>query len=228
MYRLIIFLLLASCAHKQVRPTLDTPKTLYKQAKQDFSEEKYKQALENIKKLQTKSSYSSWRKQAHLLEADIYFERQDFEQAKNSYLKFLKHYGKKDSVLYKLGLIYLKELPSTPDRDISSGKEAKKYFQSLLKNSRSRYKKQAQEHLKYLTALEIQKELKISLFYKGQGKQKQAMKRLQSIIKKYPRHSETSKTLLLAWEISQNKNYKKTLLRNFPKSKESQNFKNKL
>ena len=129
---------------------------------------------------------------------------------------------KRAYVLNQLGLCHLRQLPSTPDRDISKADPALEYFQELINSSKSNlYKEEAKKHKRFLLDLKAKKEFTTASFYIKQGWDEAAFSRLNHIIQTYPESSVISEALVFAYDLAEKLKkprelYRKQLEEKFP------------
>ena len=229
----LFFLSVVSCSHTEEKAPV-TPKAVYEKALKEKENKQYISALETLRNLRKRFIYSGYSAKARLLMGDIYFEMMDYSSAESEYQRFLKVYpaGKKDYALYQSGLTYLKRLPPTADRDISLADKALKYFNKLksLKGP-GPYKKQAEGHIRFLKNFKAEKEFKIASFYEKRGRKGAVLQRVKNILRLYPESPLISKTLFLAWRVSDGKEalrFKNKLLKDFPDSPSAKRVKSAL
>ncbi len=225
--------ILSSCIHSSKQGKEGAgPKFYFDQAVRYKEQAHYSRALEKLKELRQRFFYSRWNQKALLLSGDIYFAQGKYPQAVQSYEKHLSLYPKKqpDYVLYQIGLSYKSQLPYRSEHDLSLAEPALKAFNKLLGlKPPSPYKPKAQKERQSVLDKKADKELKTALFFKSQGWSAAAFKRVQYFIKNYPKSPLLPKALLagfqLAGQLNKNpKEFKKTLLSNYPNSPEAQSI----
>ncbi len=225
----LIFLpfLLISCAHKDTKKS-NKPKYYFDKAVQYKEDKNYIKALENLTELRKNFFYSSYNQKAVLLTGDVYFAQEKYSNAAKSYEKHLKLYPRKetDYVLYQIGLSYKEQLPKRSEHDLSLAEPALKVFEKLLNlKADSPYKEKAKIEKQKILDKKASKELKAILFYKTQGWDKAAFKRVEFFIKTYPKSPLMPKALLEGFRLAHilNKDseaFKKNLIENYPDSEE--------
>ena len=214
--------LVLSCSLKEKKPT--SPMGFYEKAIKYKEQGNHPKALETLTQLRQQFPYSSYSTKARLLLGDIYFDQKKYSLAADVYKRFsLLHPKIKTTyILNQLGLCYLHQLPSTPDRDISKADPALKYFQKLLDfPEENPYKAGAKKYKVDLLNLKAKKEFIISAFYIKRGWEEAAFNRLNHIISLYPESSVISKALLSAYTLAKKLNkdpeiYKNQLKKRFP------------
>tara|TARA_Y100001954_G_scaffold213304_1_gene241826 strand:+ start:385 stop:1146 length:762 start_codon:yes stop_codon:yes gene_type:complete len=124
-----------SCSLKRPKGQTEA-EILYKESKQFMEDGQYLLAIEKLNKIQSEFPFSYYATPSELLRADIYFAQKNFQEAAASYKVFLDlhpRHEKESYVLYKLSESYFKQLPSTHDRDLESGKKAIVSYKRLLR-----------------------------------------------------------------------------------------------
>ena len=204
-YPLFCFLLifLGACSLQEKTPS--SPEAFYKKALQYKEKSNYPKALETVTQLRQQFPYSSYNAKVRLLLGDIYFEQKKYSLAATVYKRSLLIHPQEQRfyVLNQLGLCHLRQLPSTPDRDISKADPALEYFQELINSSKSNpYKEEAKKQKRFLLDLKAKKEFIIASFYIKQGLEKAALSRLNHIIQTYPESSVISEALVSAYDLA--------------------------
>lgn len=202
LFFLLGFLFLG-CSLKE--KNISTPEELYKKALSQKQEKNYPKALDTLHQMREQFPYSSYNPKARLLLGDIYFLERKYPVSVEIYKRFrlIHPYTKKAYVLNQLGLCYLRQLPSSPDRDISKADMALRYFKELLDLSeKNPYKKEAMKNISFLMNLKAKKEFITASFYIKRGWQEAAFNRLNHVIQTYPESSVVSKALLSAYVLA--------------------------
>ena len=197
------FLLSGGCSIQEKKSS--TPEGLYKEALLQKQKKNYSKALETLNQMREQFPYSSYNPKARLLLGDIYFMDEKYSVSAEVYKRFhlIHPHTKKAYVLNQLGLCYLRQLPSSPDRDISKAEPALLYFRKLLNLPMGTpYKKEATKHIAFLQDLKAKKEFITASFYIKRGWQEAAFNRLNHVIQTYPESSITSKALLSAYTLA--------------------------
>lgn len=197
---------------------------MYKQALSLKKKKNYSKALEVLNQMREQFPYSSYNPKARLLLGDIYFMEEKYTVSAEVYKRFrlIHPQTKKDYVLNQLGLCYLHQLPSSPDRDISKADTALIYFKELLNfPEENSYRKEAEKHIVFLKDLKAKKEFITASFYIKKGWKEAAFYRLNHVIQTYPESSITSKALLSAYDLAaklqkNTESYKNKMKSKFP------------
>lgn len=165
---LSIILIMTSCAVKRPKGGTEA-EILFKEATRLKESERYIMALEKLNTIKSQYPYSYYATSAELLQADILYLQENYEEAAAAYLLFKdfhpKH-QKMDYVTFKIAESYYKQKPSTFDRDLSAAKQAIKYFNELRSlYPRSTYLKDAKDKIEECYKMLKDKELYIANFY---------------------------------------------------------------
>ena len=129
-----------------------------------------------------------------------------------------------------MGLSYQEQLPHRSDHDLSFSVPALKAFNKLLNlKESSPYKQKAKVEKQEILNKKADKELKAVLFYKKQGWNKAAFKRVQYFIKHYPDSPLMPRILLEGFQLARllnedSESFKKNLIENYPDSQEVQSI----
>ena len=164
----IIFYLLASCSHD--RPKGDTEaEILYKEAQQLVEKERFLLAIEKLNIIRSQFPYSYYATHAELLNADVLYNQENYVEAAAAYIMFKDFHPKHPKNAYvnwKIAESFYNQLPSTFDRDLSSGDDAIKYYEYILTNyPNSEYEKDAKARIVYIKKMQEDKEQYVADFY---------------------------------------------------------------
>ena len=232
-FLLLLSFFFTSCIHHSKDQKKEASAKLYFDKAVQYKDNKnYIKALEKLRELRKQFFYSRYNQKALLLTADVYFAQDKYSEAAQSYEKHLNLYPeiKKAYVLYQMGLSYQKQLPHRPDHDLSLSAPALKAFNKLLNLKEfSPYKEKAEIEKQKILNKKANKELKAILFYKTQGWNKPALKRVQYFIKSFPDSPLMPKALLEGFRLAKllnedSKPFKENLIENFPDSQEVQSI----
>ncbi len=165
---LIFLCLLASCSTP--RPSGKTEaEVLFKEAKVMMDKGRYLNATERLNELRKKFPFSYYTTPSELLLADILFQQDNFVESAAAYILFKDFHPKHKRIAYvmwRLAESFYNQLPSSFDRDLSSGYESVKYYRDLSRRfPKSEYVPQAVARVKSIEALIKQKQKYIADFY---------------------------------------------------------------
>ncbi len=130
-----LFALVFAVACSSSRPEGKTEaEILYKEAQALVEDGKYLMATEKLNTLKAQHPYSYFAKYAELLLADVLFAQENYAEASAAYILFRDFHPKFERieyVIWKIAESFQKQLPSTHDRDLSTGLEAIKYYREI-------------------------------------------------------------------------------------------------
>lgn len=159
---------MTSCAVNRPKGGTEA-EVLFKEAQRLVESERYIMALEKLNTIKSQYPYSYYATSAELMQADILYKQENFEEAAAAYLLFKdfhpKH-PKMDYVTFKIAESYYKQKPSTFDRDLTTARQAIKYFNELRSlYPKSDYLKDAKVKVDECYKMLKDKELYIANFY---------------------------------------------------------------
>ena len=114
----------------------DTPEGAYAIAEEFDKDERYEEAIRRYTEVKNKFPYSNFATKAELAIADVYYKQESYPEAQVSYQAFRELHPKSpqaDYVVYRIGLSYFQQLPTTLDRDLTVAREAISNFDDLIK-----------------------------------------------------------------------------------------------
>jgi outer membrane protein assembly factor BamD len=177
----------SGCASKPINES--DPKDVYQDAENDITNDRYLLALDKLRIVKSKFSYSSYGALAQLRIGDVYFLQDSFPEASGAYETFVELYPKHERAayaLFKAGESYFKDIPSTVSRDMRSAENAINTFDQYLRKYPSGEYAQRSAEMKNLAYNKLaEKELSIAEFYIRRKKPDSARLRLQKILDDY-------------------------------------------
>ncbi len=181
-------LLFISCATEA--PQGKTPaENLYREAVELMDAGRYIMATEKLNTIKSQYPYSYYTTASELLLSDILFLQETYVEAAASYLLFKDFHPKHkkiDYVTWKIAESYFEQMPQEYDRDLSTGREAIKYYRELIANyPQNEHVKQAREKIKICQDLFEKKEKYIADFYFKTEKFQAASIRYQNILNSF-------------------------------------------
>jgi outer membrane protein assembly factor BamD len=188
-----LFLLITSCeffsgcAGKQVNES--DPKEMYEDAEEDVKSDRFLLALDKLRIIKSKFSYSNYGALAQLRIGDVYFLQESFPEAASAYETFVELYPKHERASYALfraGESFYNDIPSTIARDLRSAESAISSFSLYLRRypggefgaAAGDFKRKAYNKL-------AEKEMEIAQFYIKRKKPASARMRLEKILNLY-------------------------------------------
>lgn len=191
-------LLVISCATKRPQGSTEA-EILFKEAKDLISKSRYIQATEKLNAIRSQYPYSYYATHAELLQADILFSQENYAEAASAYILFRDFHPKYTElgyVIFRISESFYRQLPSTFDRDLSSGLEAIKYFNELIQNyPETEYVKEAQSRIDQIEEMVEKKEIYIADFYFKTKDFEAAKTRYEDILKTLKNKNEKLRIL---------------------------------
>ncbi|WP_025322588.1 outer membrane protein assembly factor BamD [Deferrisoma camini] len=200
---LVLGIALAGCWGTQRLEDL-SPAELYAMAQRAVEKYRYEEAQKLIDRIRDDHPFSKFATEAELLEADMLFRQEKFEEAAAAYRGFEElhpTYPKLDYVIFRRGLCYY-NLSQPPDRDQEPTHRALEAFQKLLyARPKSQYAAEAQEKVKELRQRLAEHEMYVARYYLRKKRYSAALGRLQELVRSYPDSPLRDQALALALEI---------------------------
>lgn len=195
LYNRVVFILFfsvfsifaASCSSSDKLP--DDPAALYQEAQKYENDERYEEALRRYEDLKNRFPYSNYATQARLSIADCYYKQETYAEAQLSYQTFRElhpRHPRTDYVIFKTGMSYFQQLPSSIDRDISLANDAISSFDELQsKFPGSDHINEARENREKALRMLAEKEKYIADFYYIRNKWEPAFARYVALYEKF-------------------------------------------
>lgn len=166
------------------------PAQLLADAEADIQAEHYLVALEKMRGLKNRFPYSKHAVEASLRIADIYFLQESFTEAALSYEAFKDLHPKHEKVAYAMfrqGVSYYKDIPSTIARDMTSGHKAIEAFEAYLQRfPKATEAADAKKYVLEIRNLLAQKEMYVAYFYFRREYYSSAKPRYEKIVENFP------------------------------------------
>lgn len=180
-----LFLLLAACSSAEKKA--DTPEELFKLANFYESGNRYEEALRRYNDIRQRFPYSNYAVEADLKVADVYYTQESYAEAQLAYESFREQrpqHEKSDYVLFRIGMSYYQQLPSTIDRDLSLAPSAIRSFEDLIEYyPLSTHVPEAKEKMADVQDRLVQKAQYIADFYFKRGSYQSALERYEQLAK---------------------------------------------
>ncbi len=184
---LVSIALLPGCSGKSLNE--NDPKEMYEDADADVESARYLIALDKLRVVKSKFSYSKYGALAQLRIGDVYFMQELFPEASAAYETFVELFPKHERTgyaLFRAGESYYRDIPSTIERDLKSGESAVTTFtQYLQRYPDGEFATQAREMKTSAYNKLAQKEFEIARFYIRRKKHASAKLRLEKILSFY-------------------------------------------
>ncbi len=183
----VLLILLQGCSGKKIDE--NNPQDLYENALKDIENDRFLVAIDKLKMIKSKFSYSNYGALAQLSLADVYFKQENFPEAAGAFEAFVELYPKHERTEYavfKAGESYYRSTPDVIARDLKSAENAVVTFRGYLARfpqgaHAADAKRLKQESFNRLA----QKEMMIADFYFKREKWDSARNRLEKILDQY-------------------------------------------
>ncbi len=208
----------------------DSAEELYKSAQRASENGMNEEAIRRFNQVKSKHPYSQFAILAELGVADSHFNLRSYPEAQVAYQNFREmhpKFSRIDYVIYRLGLSYYHQIPSSASRDLALAPKAIGIFEELLKlypNFESI--KDAKEKRDAAISLLGEKEIYIADFYFRTGKWDSARLRYENAVRKYTGQSFEARALSRAAissvrssEINRAKEFLEELQKRFPQNR---------
>lgn len=184
---LVIPLFFMACSGTDELP--DDPAELFAEAQRYENDERYEEALRRYNDLKNRFPYSNYAVRAKLALGDVYYKQESFAEAQVSYQTFRElhpRHPQTDYVIFRTGMSYFQQLPSSIDRDLTLAHDAISSFDELKRAfPRSSHIKEAQEKRGEALRMLADKEKYIADFYFIRKKWESALERYESLYENY-------------------------------------------
>ncbi len=231
----IAFVLISSGGCSSAEKNSNTPEGAFAIA-QDFEKsDRFEEAIRRYNEVKNKFPYSHFATQAELAVADVYFKQESYPESQVAYQSFRDLHPKHpqiDYVVFRIGLSYFNQLPSTIDRDLTLANDAINTFNDLVRlYPSSQYITEANEKRTAALKMLAQKEEYIADFYFKQEIYESALIRYEGLYNKYKGLGLDAKALSRAascakkiGDAGKEKKYASLLLENYSDSPEAVKF----
>jgi outer membrane protein assembly factor BamD len=166
------------------------PGDLFKEAEEDINSDHYQLAVDKLKVIKNKYPYSKYALDASLRLADVYFLQESYVEAALAYESFRDLHPKHPKAAYamfRIGLSYYNDLPSTIARDLADAKKAEDAFNDFIHHFPSDPNvAEAKKDLAEARGQMADKELYIGDFYFKRHFYDSAKGRYEKIVEIYP------------------------------------------
>lgn len=186
---LVIFSGLLACSSLEKKS--DTAEGSFAIAADFDKDERYEEAIRRYTEVKNKFPYSSFAVKSELAIADVYYKQESYGEAQVAYQSFRELHPKHpqiDYVIFRLGLSYFNQLPSTIDRDLASSTDTLAAFDELMKKyPTSQYVNEAADKKLEVLKMLAGKEQYIADFYAKHENYDSALNRYENLLAKYPK-----------------------------------------
>lgn len=206
----ILIALLAACSGHNVNE--NDPASLLLDAEEDIASSRYVIAIDKLRMIKNKFSYTSYAATAQIRMADVYFLQESFPEAAAAYETFGDLHPKHERVAYSMfraGESYSRDIPENTSRDLKSADNAIRAFDAFMQRfPKDQNVAQARELRVVAYNRLAQKELQIAQFYLRREKYESARGRLERILDLYSDSKSVDEARKLLKELPNTKEYK--------------------
>jgi outer membrane protein assembly factor BamD len=180
--------ILGACVSKPVDES--DPKDMYEDAEVDIEGNRYLLALDKLRVVRSKFSYSNYGALAQLRIGDVYFLQDSFPEAAVAYEGFYELYpkhAKAPYALFRAGESHYSDIPGTISRDLKSAENAIQWLGTYLSRyPRGEFADRARNLRQLAYDKLAEKELDTAKFYLKREKHPAARGRLEKLLELYP------------------------------------------
>lgn len=183
----LLSVIVSGCAGKKLNE--NDPKEVFEDALEDVQDARYLMALDKLKIIKSKFSYSTYGALAQLKIGEVYFLQESYPEAAAAYETFVELYPRHEQApfaLFRSGESYFMDIPSNISRDLRSAESAVSTLgQYLRRYPQGEFAERALELKKKGYNTLAEKEMEIAQFYLRRKKPGSARPRLEKILKLY-------------------------------------------
>lgn len=201
-------MLLASAGCSWLRPApvpILPAEELYQQGENELERKRYEDARKAFTKIVERHPNSSYAPRARFLLGEAYYRDADFDKAIREFETFISFYPRHqiaDLVQYRLAMAYYDQIKPI-EQDQTLAKRALDAFKKVVKEyPESRYATDSLAKIDICRGRVAQKEVWVANYYYNQGNPSGARKRLELVIKDYPRTLVYPEALWLLAEVN--------------------------
>lgn len=190
---------------KIVEEPIIPAETLYQSALDDMDAQRFKSAIENLKKLERQHPYSEFNEKAKLMEVYANYHIGNFDEAIPAADRYIALYPSSPEVPYVLflkGTAYFAQITDiTRDQQIS--RDAIDTYTLLIKNyPDSKYAKDAKDKMLIAVDQLAGKEMSVGRYYEGNGQYTAAINRFRTVVDKYQTSTHIEEALFRLTEAN--------------------------
>jgi outer membrane protein assembly factor BamD len=199
----LLSVIVSGCAGKKLNE--NDPKEVFEDALEDVQDARYLMALDKLKIIKSKFSYSTYGALAQLKIGEVYFLQESYPEAAAAYETFVELYPRHEQApfaLFRSGESYFMDIPSNISRDLRSAESAVSTLgQYLRRYPQGEFAERALELKKKGYNTLAEKEMEIAQFYLRRKKPGSARPRLEKILKLYGESEAAAQASILLEKI---------------------------
>lgn len=180
--------MIAACSSAEKNS--NTPEGAFAIAQEFESSDRYDEAIRRYNEVKNKFPYSHFATKAELAVADVYYKQESYPEAQVAYQSFRDLHPKHpqiDYVVFRIGLSYFNQLPTTIDRDLTLAHDTINTFNELIKTyPASQYIEEAKAKRNDALKMLAQKEEYIADFYFKQKIYQSALGQYKDLYQNFP------------------------------------------
>lgn len=184
----LVLVFCAHCTHQEVNP--EDPDSLYKEAEEAYTDEKYLIAIEKFRDIKNRFPYSARAVDAELRIADSYFKQESYLEAASAYEIFRElhpTHPKSDYVQFQIAMSYFNQIPSNSARDLTAAHRTIDEFNVLFeKFPNSSYAKEGKERVEEARRRLAEHEHYVAEFYFDRKHYLSAAYRFTALLQEFP------------------------------------------
>jgi outer membrane protein assembly factor BamD len=199
----LLSVIVSGCAGKKLNE--NDPKEVFEDALEDVQDARYLMALDKLKIIKSKFSYSTYGALAQLKIGEVYFLQESYPEAAAAYETFVELYPRHEQApfaLFRSGESYFMDIPSNISRDLRSAESAVSTLgQYLRRYPQGEFAERALELKKKGYNTLAEKEMEIAQFYLRRKKPGSTRPRLEKILKLYGESEAAAQASILLEKI---------------------------
>jgi outer membrane protein assembly factor BamD len=197
----ILMMLIACGTTKDIKSIEGDPERFYREGLTLFNKRNYSDALKKFEELKStfpdSAPYTTW---AELKVADCHFLSGSYVEAVAAYEEFKKVHPTNEEipyVYYQIGMAHFNQM-ETLDRDQTPTRKALSTFEYLTANyPQGLFSEKAKEKMKVCKRRLVDQEIYVASYYYRNSKYLAAARRLESVLKEFPKIAGEDRTLYL-------------------------------
>lgn len=191
----ILLLVLLSCSGKKEVRVTDTfdPEGLLSRANELIEKKDFEEARRMLLEVKNRDTSKKYAPLAQLKLADSYFRDEEYETAIEEYRRFLDLYPENkyaSYAQYQIAMVYFSQIEG-PERGYGAAEKALKEFERLMQLfPRNPYREVVEVKMQQCKNIMADYEFLVAEFYFKKGSYHSAIKRLDTILKKFPEYKK--------------------------------------
>ena len=197
LFSLSLPVLLSACYAK--KHDLTTDSGTLAEGERYMNDDFYEEARKQFYRIKTEFPQSSLQVQADLKIAESYYREESYKTAASSYEEFIKTYPGRPEIpdaLFSLGMCYVQQMPSTPQRDTrATAKVVDTFTRLLVDYPNNSHTAEAQKYIIEARHQLADKIYQIGRFYERTGDYDSAAKRYAEFVDQYADNPQVTEVM---------------------------------